>query len=377
MRILVLNHEFPPVGGGGGRASADLGAALVRRGHAVRVLTAGTPGLPRTELWNGVEVARLRTGRRSRARASLAAMVGYVAAAAIRSPFEIRSWRPDVLHAHFAVPAGAAAWMASMLTGFPYLLTVHLGDLPGGVPEKTGGWFRWIHPLTPPIWNRAAAVVAVSRYTQSLAARAYAVATHVIPNGVDLSTRPPPPDRIGQPAHIVFVGRFQPQKNLILLVDVLGRLRPKPWRATLVGDGPMRSQVEDRIRKNGLEERVRLTGWVHPGEADRTLASADILFLPSLSEGLPVVGVQALALGLAIVGSRAGGLDELIVEGVNGYGRRPDDLDGFVQALDACLEDPAALTRMKAASHALAEGYDIETAAGSYEALLTEAARRR
>ncbi len=271
-----------------------------------------------------MEVVRLRTGRRSKTRASLAVMASYVAASTARSLVEIRGWKPDVLHAHFAVPAGAAAWVASVATAVPYVLTVHLGDVPGGVPEKTAGWFRWVQPLSRSIWGRASAVVAVSEHTRGLAKRAYGIDPRVIPNGIELKNWPASASPGASPPAIVFVGRFQPQKNLLHLVEVLHRIRDKPWTALLVGDGPLRPAVETRLAEVGLQDRVTLTGWLPPAGADMALASADILFLPSLSEGLPVVGVQALAAGLAIVGSRAGGLAELIEDEVNGFAREFD-----------------------------------------------------
>ena len=375
MRILVLNYEYPPVGGGGGRASADLAAALARRGHHVRVLTSRIPGLPPREARKGVEIFRARTGRRSPTRASFAAMMGYVVAATFHGTRMARRWRPDVLHAHFAVPTGAAAWAISWLTGRRYLLTIHLGDVPGGVPEKTGKWFRWMRRLTPPIWRRAAVVVAVSRFTRDLASREYHVPIRVIPNGVDLAGRSPQARPASSPAQIVFVGRFQPQKNPLQLIELLADVRHLDWRALLVGDGPLRAQVEERIRQRHLGDRVRLTGWLSSEQAEAAMAQADLLLIPSRSEGLPVVAVQALAHGLAIVGSRVGGLGELIDEGVNGFGCEPDDVEGFRAALQRCLSDAARLSSMKAASHAMAERYDLKRVAEEYETVLLEVSR--
>lgn len=142
--------------------SAFLAEALARRGHQLLVLTTGIRGTRRREEEAGVEIIRLRTGRRSASRASFLSMLAYVAAAWVKGMLLVRKWKPDVLHAHFAVPTGAAAWLISRLTGIGYVLTVHLGDVPGGVPEKTTAWFRWVGRLTPPIWRRAAAVVGKS-----------------------------------------------------------------------------------------------------------------------------------------------------------------------------------------------------------------------
>jgi glycosyltransferase involved in cell wall biosynthesis len=376
VRILVLNFEYPPVGGGGGRVSAFLAQALQRRGHRLLVLTTGMPGTRGREVEAGVEVVRLRTGRRSPSRASFPSMLCYVVAAWVKGMLLVRSWKPDVLHAHFAVPTGAAAWLVSRLTGIRYVLTVHLGDVPGGVPEKTSTWFRWVGRLTPPIWRRAAAVVAVSDYTRDLARRRYDVPIRVIPNGVPLDGRPRQAAPVGSPPVIAFVGRFARQKNPLIVVEALAEIANVPWQAVLVGDGPLRSAVEQRIRQAGLTGRVRLTGWLEPEAADRELAAADLLFMPSLAEGLPVVGVMALVHGVAIVGSRVGGLSELIVDGVNGYGLASSDRDGFVRALRRCVEDQTLLARLKSGSYSMASDFDVAEVAEAYEAILAGAVRQ-
>ena len=374
MRILVLNFEYLPVGGGGGRVSAFLAQALERRGHQLLILTTGIRGARGREAETGVEVVRLRTGRRSASRASFLSMLSYVAAAGVRGILLVRTWKPDVLHAHFAVPTGAAAWLVSRLTGIRYVLTVHLGDVPGGVPEKTSSWFGWVGRLTPPIWRRAAAVVAVSEYTRDLARRRYDVPIRVVPNGVPLDGRPRQATPVTSPPVIAFVGRFQRQKDPLFAVEVLAEIGDAPWQAVLVGDGPLRPAVEERIRTAGLSGRVRLTGWLEPEAADRELAAADILLMPSHAEGLPVVGVQALVHGVAIVGSRVGGLSELIVDGVNGYGLSPGDRDGFVRALRSCLENRTLLAGLKAGSYSMASAFDVAKVAETYEAILAGAA---
>jgi glycosyltransferase involved in cell wall biosynthesis len=376
VRILVLNFEYPPVGGGGGRVSAFLAQALERRGHQLLILTTGIRGTRGREVETGVEVVRLRTGRRSASRASFLSMLSYVVAAGVKGMLLVRTWKPDVLHAHFAVPTGAAAWLVSRLTGIRYVLTVHLGDVPGGVPEKTSSWFRWVGRLTPPIWRRAAAVVAVSEHTRDLARRRYDVPIRVVPNGVPLDGRPRQAAPVASPPVIAFVGRFQRQKDPLFAVELLAEIGDAPWQAVLVGDGPLRPAVEERIRQAGLSGRVRLTGWLEPEAADRELAAADILLMPSHAEGLPVVGVQALVHGVAIVGSRVGGLSELIVDGVNGYGLTPGDRHGFVRAMRSCLENRTLLAGLKAGSYSMASAFDVAKVAETYEAILAGAVRK-
>src|SRR5688572_18861276 len=168
MRILVVTYEFPPVGGGGGRAAFDICRTLVSSGHQVIVLTAHLKGLPQNETRDGIRIVRIRSLRREAFRAGLIPMLAYVLAGLWAGLRIIRLHRPEIIHTHFAVPSGALAWMLSVMTRLPYVLTAHLGDVPGGVPEKTGKWFRWIKPFTFPIWKRASRVVAVSEHTRQL-----------------------------------------------------------------------------------------------------------------------------------------------------------------------------------------------------------------
>lgn len=369
MKILVLNYEFPPVGGGGGRASADLAKALASRGHEVQVITSRMRGLERREAKDGYGIWRVFTGRRSQYQATFGDMSGYILGAFFPALVTCIRWKPDIIHAHFAVPTGALAYIISVLTGVPYLLTVHLGDVPDGVPEKTSAWFRIVYPLTPPIWKSAATVVAVSSFTRELARRHYALTIEVVPNGADLGDRDAQIVETHEVRRLAFVGRFQPQKNLLFLVEALAQILDLQWHCILVGDGPLKPEVEKRVIELGLMDRVEMTGWVSDEEAQRRLGESDVLVMPSLSEGLPVVGVQALTQGLAIVANAVGGMTDLVTEGVNGRLCAVGDCDCFVGALRWCLEDRDRLRRMKAASWELAGRFDIRRVAEKYEKL--------
>lgn len=375
VKILVLNYEYPPVGGGGGRACADLCRALAQFGHELRLITSHAQGLPRREMIDGYQVVRVPSGRRDLTRASLPAMLGYLLGAFSPAMSLIRRWKPDLMHVHFAVPTGALGYVLSRLTGAPYVLTAHLGDVPGAVPEKTDRWFRFIYPFTPPIWKAARAVVAVSSFTKELAQRYYLVEMAIIPNGVHLPETSQMSERlvVAQPPKLIFAGRFQPQKNLLLLVEALSNLKDLEWSCVLLGDGPQRGAIETAIQENALGERIHLAGWVSSDEVWRALGESDILVMPSLSEGLPVVGVHALAQGLAIVASRAGGLVDLVQEGVNGYLSAIGDRQGFEEGLRRCLLDSERLQQMKNASRSRAVLFDIRHIAEAYQEVFRKA----
>jgi len=369
MRILVLNHEFPPIGGGGGRAAEDICRGLTKWGHEIKVLTAHIKGLPREEERDGYTIVRLSSLRTQPYKASFLSMAAYVLAGLWTGRRLILSFKPQVIHAHFAVPAGALAWALSRFTGIPYVLTVHLGDVPGGVPEKTGGWFRWIYPFTRSIWRNANRIVAVSEFTRQLALKNYNVKIQVIPNGVDLSTMQPDLIHLNQPPRIVFAGRFMAQKNPLQVVQSLNQLKKIQWQCVMIGDGPLMQDVRRAVAESGLEGRFQFTGWIDPQEVLNWFDSSDILFMPSRSEGLPMVGVQALAKGLAIVASHVGGFVDLVDNNKNGYLIRQEDAGEFRTSLLGLLSDSNRLLSFRNASLEKAKYFEINQVVKEYENL--------
>jgi glycosyltransferase involved in cell wall biosynthesis len=372
MRILTIIYEFPPIGGGGGRAAYDICRELASRGHDVTVLTAHMQGLPLEDTRDGIRLIRIPSLRTETFRANFFTMLAYVLAGLWAGLRLIYMIRPEIIHTHFAVPSGALAWMLSVLTGIPYILTAHLGDVPGGVPEKTGKWFRWLEPFTRPIWKRAKKVIAVSDFTRQLAIQHYAVNVEVIPNGVDVERLVPSEIKLNTPVRLVFAGRFVYQKNPVSIVNALSKLKDLNWSCSMLGDGPMLDEVKRAIETNDMNDRFDLPGWVTPEDVLEHFSKSDILFMPSFSEGLPVVGVQALAKGLAIVASRIGGFLDLVDENKNGYLIDVHDKPAFSQTLRAMISDPQLLLKLRKASLEKSRDFDIQKVADRYQAIMQE-----
>jgi len=376
MRILILNHEFPPVGGGGGRVAEDICHGLVKRGHNITVLTSRYKGLPCREEREGYHIIRVPSLRTKPYTANLLSMTAYILAGLWVGCRLIRNFKPNVIHVHFAVPAGALAWALSRLSGIPYVLTIHLGDVPGGVPEKTRNWFRLIYPFTLGIWRGASRIVAVSEFTRQLALKKYREEIQVIPNGVDVSTYRPVQIRNNTPPRIVFAGRFMPQKNPLQVVQTLNELRQLKWQCVMIGDGPLSPDVKRAVAKLGLNDRFHFTGWIDTQEVFGWFDKSDILFMPSLSEGLPVVGVHALAKGLAIVASHVGGFVDLVEDGKNGYLVWQEDPSKFLAPLRKLLSESDTLLSFRNASLEKAKWFDINQIVGQYETIFLQVIRK-
>jgi len=353
----------------------SVAAGLVRRGHAVRVQTAALKGLPPHELRDGVDIFRTFAFRRRADSCSVPEMAAYLATSLVPSLRHIQSWKPHVVHAHFAVPTGALALACRGLTGLPYVLTAHLGDLPGGNPEQTDALFRTLNPLIRPIWQSASAVSASSSFAAGLAQSAYGLDPAIIRNGLPMSDLASAPSPTNHPPSLVAAGRFHPQKNFLWMVRALQSC-DFPWRLSLIGDGPQRAEIESGIRLAGIADRVALLGWVPEPALRSVFSQADILLMPSTSEGNPVAAIEALKHGLAILGSDIGGLSDLIENGFNGFAVPLHSPDAFQSRLRLLCSDDALLLQMKSGSLKIAKRFDLEAIVDQFEEILARAARQ-
>jgi len=374
MKILVLCYEYPPVGGGGGRVAASVAEGLVQNGHEVCVVSAGLRHLPREAVVNGVLLFRPESFRKREDTCSVPEMALYLLTAFFPAWRICRSWKPDVIHAHFVVPTGALAFALHVLTRIPYVLTAHLGDVPGGVPEQTDALFRVLGPFIKPIWKKAAAVTAVSGFVGGLAEKNCGVQAKVILNGVPMISGPDVV-KSGSPPRILMLGRLSIQKNPLLAIKALAQIYDLPWHFEVIGEGPLGASMRDLVQSLGLADRVTFSGWLGADEVSKRLGSADVLLMTSTSEGLPMAGIEALKHGLAIAGSRIGGLSDVIEHGVNGLF---SDLTpaAFAESLRAILGDRVRLEAMGRASLQKARAFNLPDRVRDYEDTLREAASR-
>ena len=323
--------------------------------------------LPRREVREKVEILRPASFRRREDTCTVPEMALYVLTNVWTAVREARQWRPDIVHAHFAVPTGPVALMVSLLAGTPYVLTVHLGDVPGGVPKQTDYLFRLVGPLVSPVWHRAKAVTAVSRFVAGLVSKAYGIEPIVVPNGV----RPVAASKV--PIHsgtrILMVGRLSIQKNPLLAIQALALLREMDWSLDVIGDGPLRSGMEALARREGVADRVTVHGWLSGAQVAQRMATSDILLLTSLQEGFPMVAIEALQWGLAIVSSRIGGMHDIVEDGRNGF-LCELAARSFAERLRQLLGAPELLHAMRCASREKAPQFDLERTVSTYESIL-------
>lgn len=369
-RLLLINYEFPPLGGGAGNAAAHLARELAALGADVRVMTSAFAGLPDRETRDGVEIWRIPTLRRRADRSSVQEMLVFLASSLVNAPRLVAGWRPDLTIAFFGIPGGPAAWLLKALSGVPYVISLRGGDVPGFVHPGISFYHRLAGPVIGFLWRRARAVVANSRGLADLATGfAPDVAVAVTPNGVDAETfRPAAAGRGGGPAHLLFVGRLTHQKAVDHLLAALAALPdPAAARLRVVGDGPDRAALEAQAAALGLRDLVRFTGWAGRDELPAIYQDADIFVLPSRDEGMPNVVLEAMAAGLPVAATDVAGTRELVTHGKTGVLTAVGDVAGLAAALAGLIADPERRRGLGAAGRdrVLAD-YSWRSAAAAY-----------
>ena len=347
MRILIINSEFPPLGGGAGNASANLAREFAALDYQVLVVTCAFGSLPKEEDCEGVRITRIPALRRRMDRSGALEQASFVLSGAFAASKVVRRWRPDVVLAFFGIPAGLIAWWIQFICKIPYIVSLRGGDVPGFRPYDFATYHRIIAPLLRKVWRCSTALVANSRGLKELAqAFDSRCPIQVIPNGVDLKRFAPPLHWQCSPPRLLFVGRLVYQKGLDILLPALSELKHLPWELIVVGDGPYRSALEKAALALGISERINFTGWQRNDNLVRQYQAANIFVFPSRHEGMPNVVLEAMACGLPVIAASIAGNEELITHGKTGLLVPPEDSKTLMEALSALLSNPEQCKQM-------------------------------
>lgn len=382
MKILLICHEYPPVGGGAATVAAGLARAL-GAGHAVTVLTAGYGALPAEERHGAVTVRRAPTLRRALYGASPVEMVVFTLSAILAG---IRLHRRERFDGCVVVQGIPGAWVSlalRKLRGIPYLVALVGADVPGFLPERYDRLHRMVGWLTRRTWRHATAVVANSESLRALAERTatpLGVPVGVVHYGVDTDLhRPPGAPRETRPVRCLFVGRLSTQKGATYLLDAVAcahdRLRGRA-SIVMVGDGEEREALERRVREERLGDVIAFRGWLSREALARCYAESSVIVLPSLDEGRSQAVLEAMACGLAVVATRIDGNAGLVEPGVNGLVVPARDAAALAAALTTVVDlGPLKLAAMGEASRARVASLSWRDATERYVRYFEEAAR--
>lgn len=328
--------------GGSGIVATELAKALATRGHDVHVLSTEAP-FRLGDYQPGLAFHRVHTPSYPLFREPQ-----YVLSLATRIVQVSREFHLDIVHAHYAVPHAAAAYLAKQI----------LLESPGHVPQVVttlhgtditlvGSDHSYSETVAFTI-EHSDGVTAVSESLRSDTYRVLKVRREiaVIPNFLDcavhlrtshpsLRARHCPP---GCEKLVVHVSNFRPVKRVRAVVEVFARIAARvPSRLLLVGDGPDLGDALDLARELGIADRVDALG--EQDAVTPLLSISDLFLLPSAQESFGLSALEAMACGVPVVASRVGGLPEVVEHGASGFLHAPEDIDGMAASAVTLLAD--------------------------------------
>jgi len=373
MKLLLINNEYPPIGGGGSTVTRYALKHLVEVGHDVTLVTSRFRGLPHRETQHGATIIRIPTIRRHADWSAPWELVVFGISALIYCFFYSLRHRVDFIQAYFAVPAGWVAWVLSFVRGIPYAVYFGGSDIPNANPSRFKNIYPFITPLLRAIWRRAKFRTVCSSDLARLGQEADSTSEFtLIPNGVE-TERFKPIERPENPkVKILFIGRLIPRKGFQRVVKSLPEVRKlakRPFEVEVVGTGEYQKELDELAAELGVSDLIRYVGTVPYDQLHKSYQYADIFVLTSLSEGMPVVILEAMGCGLPVLASDVGGNNEIVTEGTNGYLIDGDDLAKLAGDIARLINDPELRHRMGAASRERAHKYDWATIMQQYDEL--------
>jgi glycosyltransferase involved in cell wall biosynthesis len=362
MRILTITHNYPRWDGDrAGAFVARLAAEVVALGHGVRVVAPHAPKAADHETQHGVEIVRARYGPDALERVGYTGALREPMRATLLAPLmlplflgrlwavaaqEVRAFRPDVVHAHWWMPAG---WIASRLR-VPFIVTCHGTDV--RLLEKP----FW-RALAAPVMRRAGAITTASDFLARDIARylpdvAKKISVTSMPMDIELFARGASAEKVSPP-RVLYAGNLIASKGVDVLIEAIALLRDRGTACQLriIGAGPEEARLHALADARSLGPSISWSPFVsqHALPAEFGAATVTVLVSRGQAEGLGLVLAEALLAGSAVVGTAAGGIPEVVVDEQTGLIAKDGDASDLARQIERLLTDPALRERTIAA----------------------------
>lgn len=249
----------------------------------------------------------------------------------------------SLIHAHGALPCGHSAALLSRRLKIPYVVTVHGLDVFNACQED-GVAAQWRRQRCVDVYQNAQTVICISKKVQQiLRAGMQDVRSGVVYNGTDVNLFSPGPAAPNPAAqNLLAVGNLIPTKGQDLILRAVANLASTfpQLRCQFIGEGPDRTRLESLSRELGIAQRVQFLGRRSRAEVAEAMRACSVFVLPSSSEGLGCVYLEAMACGRPVIACHGQGIEEIIEQGRNGWVIAINGLDELVGTLNTLLQSP-------------------------------------
>jgi len=295
MNILMLNYEFPPIGGGASPVSRDLGRELVKLGHQITVVTMGFHQLPSHEIMDGMNIYRVRCIRTKAFVCHPWEQFSYLISSYFCIKKMLKTQHFDLVHAHFIIPTGVLALWLKRKYGIHYVITAHGSDVMGYNQRR----FRILHKFLLKPWkcivSNSDNIVSPSKFLDDLIRKQLPNArSTIIPNGVDTQCfKALPKEKI-----ILVLCRLQETKNVQTVIKAISLIPDmQGYKLYIAGDGPYKAILENLVHDLRLQNRIEFLGWIENKSLRHVslVGKAAIYISASRFENSPISVLEAIS----------------------------------------------------------------------------------
>lgn len=358
MRVLMLNYEFPPLGGGAANANKHILKEMSEiEDLKVDLVTSSEEGYSEESFSENINIYRLDVKKKDIHFWRQIEILRYLFKGFWKSRGLVAEKDYDLVHAWFGFPCGLMA----MILGKPYIVSLRGSDVPG-YNERFSIQYRFLTPLIKIIWRNAEKVVANSSGLKELARETMEISFDVIPNGVDTEKFRTSDSETGEVLHLLCVARLTSRKRIRDIIESIKDLEKVDL--TLVGEGPEEEELNKLVSDLDIEDRVEFRGYVPHEKLPEIYNRSDIFILPSLKEGMSNTILEAMASGLPIITTDTGGTEELIKDnGIIVDKKRPESIKNAIKYYQ---EDETRIRTQGEKSRQIAVDMSWENVAGEY-----------
>lgn len=314
-KILVLNYEFPPLGGGASPVSYEIAKRLEESGrYSIDVVTMGFRGLPQyEEITPNLHIHRVKCLRKKKEVCQPWEQATYLITGYFKSRELLKKERYDIAHCHFIIPTGVLALILKLQYKLPYIISAHGSDVPGYNPDRFTLLHRFTKPFLKIICNNSKKIISSSNYLKNLIKRevqGYSKEKlEVLPNGIDTQKFLP----LRKKKIILSTGRLLPRKGFQQLIKAVSE-QNFGYELHIAGDGPMMSELKKHAKNS--KTKVVFHGWMDSTSKfyRELLGKAQIYCLVSEKENASVALLEAMSSGCAIITANTSGCAETVQE---------------------------------------------------------------
>jgi len=363
----MLNHEYPPIGGGGGYAGRNILRQFAGRSDIELDVIVSRPSPPTVVEKFADNITLYRVGVRKKALQfwTRTEMIQWMAKAYRIHKKLLQQNQYDLAHAFFGFPTAALTWRT--VSKLPYIISLRGSDVPG-VNVRFSLDYKLLAPVFRRIWGNASALYACSEGLRQRAQKFMPEAKmYVVPNGVELDRFKPASNKQKiEDLKLLTVGRLSVSKRIELLISAMELIRKQFPNATLkmAGGGGLENQLRKLVKDKDMENCITMLGIVPAEEMPKLYCESDIFISASLQEGMSNAMLEAMASGIPIVTTCCEGVQELIAD--NGIVVEKADAKSIADAVMNLAKDEQAYNTMRVAARKQAENFSWQRVAEEY-----------